>query len=235
MTVDEAFMLTLARLPRLNMMNYSKITPQDRVNGELYYLSLIRKELQAAPLKEEQAILTKHPRYKELCEIYGAPELRRTSASGKGAAFDARFLGGRLVNFKFHMSTSHKLPKEDPSIQIHNENYEFETEIPKSFDVYQIKALVSRRFSLPPLLFKLVWETEEWDPIEQGTVEEDEWDSGDEASESVSNFPSTTEETKEWLGKKFARREEELVDSAREVGHWFSFDTREVRVRVEPF
>ena len=237
MTVDEAFMLTLARLPKLHIMNYGKITPQDRVNGELYYLSLIRKQLQAASLKEEQGILMRHPRYKELCEIYDVPELRRTSESGS-AAFNPRLLGARLVNFKFHIATSlvpHDVTKGDDNILTENNEYKFETEIPKSFDVYQVKALVSRRFSLPPLRFKLIWETEEWDPIEQGTVEEDEWDSEDESNEPISDFPSTTEETKIWLGKKFARREEELVDSTREVDHWFSFDTREVRVRIEPF
>ena len=79
MSIDEAYMLTLSRLSSLKVLNYSTITPQDRRNSELYYLSLIGKELSASSSSEEQHIVESHPRYDELCEIYGPPVIKRTT------------------------------------------------------------------------------------------------------------------------------------------------------------
>ncbi|WEW60728.1 hypothetical protein PRK78_006215 [Emydomyces testavorans] len=222
MTVDEAYMLTLARLSKLRMLNYSKIAPQDRVNGELYYLSLIRKELSASPTSSETRILSSHPRYSELCEIYGTPEIKRI---GSDDTVSPRSLAAGLVNFTFYIhnscmpaSVNYTSDKSASTKSI----VEFREEIPRTFDIYRVKAIVARHFALPPLGFRLIWETEEWDPVQDGTAEEDEWDSSDESG----GQPD--------VGKKqFIRREEEFVDSTRAVEHWLSQDTREVRVRVE--
>jgi hypothetical protein len=106
---------------------------------------------------------------------------------------------------------------------------EFAKEIPRSFDVYRVKALVARQFSLPPLRFKLIWETDEWDPVEQGTAEEDEWDSEEECDSLTAKDPTRAAD------KRLVRREEELMDSTKEIGMWLDAGIRLVRVRVEPF
>ncbi|EFW21403.1 tubulin-specific chaperone [Coccidioides posadasii str. Silveira] len=226
MTVDEAYMLTLARLSKLRVLNYGKVSAQDRVNGELYYLSLIKKELSAFPESAEKRILASHPRYDELCLIYGTPEIKRLEGD---AAINPRSLAARLVNFTFYIPNPNTVTSRgyiDDKPVAAQTTTEFKREIPRTFDIYRIKAIVARHFSLPPLSFKLIWETEEWDPVEEGTGEEDEWDSGDE----IDGEPAE----REWR-KKFVRREEEFVDSTRAVEHWLSHDTRELRVRVERY
>ncbi|EEH08077.1 tubulin-specific chaperone E [Histoplasma capsulatum G186AR] len=231
MTVDEAYMLTLARLPRLETLNYSKITDQDRNNGELYYLSLIRKELAASPQSEENHILELHPRYRELCSTYGEVEINRETESS-GSGIHPRSLAARLVTFNFYLPDrqNQKPISQKPDMTA---SAEYSTNIPKSFDVYRIKALVARHFSLSPLRFKLVWETDEWDPIEESWADDDEWDSSDEIDEPGPQHGSSA--LKHEDGKKLIRREEELVNSTREVGFWFTNETRQVRVRIESF
>ncbi|KAK2804166.1 hypothetical protein FQN50_006708 [Emmonsiellopsis sp. PD_5] len=226
MTVDEAYMLTLAHISQLQSLNYSKIINQDRNNGELYYLSLIRKELAASPRSAEQRIIASHPRYAELCEIYGEVEIKRAGEAGfEGSGIHSRTLAARLVTFHFYIPSQNNSASAQQS--------EFETSIPKSFDVYRIKAIVARHFSLTPLRFKLVWETDEWDPVDEAKAEDDEWDSSDEGD--GANSPIDSSALKHEDGKKLVRREEELVDSTREVGFWFSEEVRAVRVRVEVF
>ncbi|KKZ61899.1 hypothetical protein EMCG_03598 [[Emmonsia] crescens] len=230
MTVDEAYMLTLAHLSQLETLNYSKITDQDRNNGELYYLSLIRKELAASPQSEENRILESHPRYRELCDTYGEIEIKRET-EGSGNGIHPRSLAARLVTFNFYLSGQTRKPIAQPQSTAVGSQYS--AEIPKSFDVYRIKAMVARRFSLAPLRFKLIWETDEWDPIEESRAEDDEWDSSDEIDEPGRQLDSLS--LKNEGGKKLVRREEELVDSTREVGFWFTDETRQVRVRIELF
>ncbi|PGH18587.1 hypothetical protein AJ79_00366 [Helicocarpus griseus UAMH5409] len=230
MTVDEAYMLTLAHLSQVEILNYSKITHQDRTNGELYYLSLIRKELAASPKSAEPRILELHPRYNELCDTYGEVEIKRAAESG-GSTIHPRSLAARLVTFIFCMPEQKQKPT--PQTSKPNEYSEYRTNIPKSFDVYRIKAIVARHFSLTPLRFKLIWETDEWDPIDESRAEDDEWDSSDEDEDTGGQLDGSV--LKHEDGKKLVRREEELVDSTREVGFWFTEDIRQVRVRIEVF
>lgn len=237
MTLDEAFMLTFSRLSQLQVLNYSKITPKDRVNGELYYLSLIRTELSLYPSSAEQRILRSNPRYHELCEIYEVADLKREDDSSADATVNPRSLGARLVTFTFYLKSQPWSPPDSlspndvPGAQDSSTN-EFTKEIPRSLDVYRIKAIVSRHFSLPALRFKLIWETDEWDPVEQGAAEDDEWDSEEEEYEKDQPLRALNEEG---TGAKLVRREEEFVDSTREIGFWLSDDIRNMRVRVQRF
>ncbi|KAI5297754.1 hypothetical protein KEM55_004282 [Ascosphaera atra] len=215
MTIDEAYMLTLARIGQLENLNYSHITPNDRQNGELYYLSLIRRELAALPEDQEQLVLQKHPRYAELCKLHGEQHIDRASAGT--SSINPRSLAARLVKITFYQ------PETGESVR---------KEIPNTLDIYAVKAFVARAFRVPPMTFKLIWETEEWDPIREGDVKEDEWDSEDEMAETaVQKGPDVG--VKEKGGQKFVRRQEELVDSTRDIGFWFTSDSREARVRVE--
>ncbi|KAJ5597693.1 hypothetical protein N7537_007777 [Penicillium hordei] len=225
MTVDEAFMLTLSRFPSsLTILNYSTISPQDRSNAEMYYLSLIGKELSATAEEEEPAILATHPRYSQLCELYVEPTITRAVVSDSGArVIHPRSVAARLVKMAFHLPLG---------------NDEFKSqvkEIPGSFDTYQVKALVSRFFGLPAFGFRLVWETDEWDPVEkedgyEGVVE---WDEDSEDGDRF-DIGSGIETTGDGPDKsRFVRREVELVDSTRDIGFLFQGEVGEVRIRVE--
>ncbi|OQE08951.1 hypothetical protein PENVUL_c008G07591 [Penicillium vulpinum] len=172
MTVDEAFMLALSRFPStLTTLNYSTISLQDRSNAEMYYLSLIGKELSATTEAEEPAILATHPRYSELCELYVEPTITRAVVSSSGARIiHPRSVAARLVKMAFHLP----LGNEESKSRV--------KEIPGSFDTYQVKALVSRLFGLPAFGFRLFWETDEWDPVEKEVGDEAivEWDEDSE-------------------------------------------------------
>ncbi|KAF7184021.1 hypothetical protein CNMCM7691_004511 [Aspergillus felis] len=223
MTVDEAYMLTLSRLASIQTLNHSKITAQDRSNGELYYLSLIGKELSAYPESAERKILATHPRYQELCEKYSPPTIKRAELAG--AAVNPRSVAARLVKLAFRLHSSIDSDANQDQIRVQK--------IPRSFDIYQVKAIASRLFNLPPYQCRLVWETDELDPVnEEKKDDEDDWDSDeDEATatglgESSASIPTTED-------AEFVRREVELLDSTRDIGFWFQPDTVEARIRVE--
>lgn len=229
MTVDEAFMLTLARLKNVRVLNYSKISPQDRSNGELYYLSLIGKELSASAPADEPAILAAHPRYTELCETYGEPTIKRAGDGSLGPQVSPHSVAARLVKFHFHVAgtSSGKDFAAGKAAQ--------SCDIPRTFDGYRVRAIVSRLFSLPLFRFRLIWETDEWDPVEEVHVGGEEWDSdaehddGDQAANSGSDGRVVVNAD----GTRFIKREVELMDSVRPVGFWFDDALREARVRVE--
>jgi hypothetical protein len=239
MTVDEAFTLTLARLENLTSLNYSKITQQDRTNGELYYLSLIGKELSASSVSDEVKILATHPRYSALCEIYGAPAIMRNSEGVQGTNIKPGSVAARLVTFEFYKMSSP--PTSNTTINTTSEPANKSCLIPKTFDTYRIKGIVSRLFSLAPLRFRLVWETEEWDPVEEFNIlGGEEWDSddeGDNEAEKQKGDIQSKDRTEPMVvkadGSKFIRREVELVDSTRQVGFWFDDNIDKVRVRIE--
>jgi hypothetical protein len=221
MTVDEAYMLTLSRISALQVLNYSTITEKDRSNGELYYLSLIGKELSASPETAESDILKAHPRYHDLCQIYGEPLIARASkAAGSTAAINPRSVAARLVRIAFHLSSgnTHDTSSAD-GVKV--------KEIPRSYDTYQVKAIASRLYGLTPFEFRLIWETDELDPVSKENMDiEDEWDSEDEDGQELSTLQSGEYD-------KFVKREVELVDTTKDIGFWFQSDLVEARVRIE--
>ncbi|BCR95853.1 putative tubulin-specific chaperone [Aspergillus luchuensis] len=224
MTVDEAYMLTLSRIGSLQMLNYGKITPKDRNNGELYYLSLIGKELSASPETAEASILAKHPRYKELCELYGQPDIRRAESGAGSAAVNPRSVAARLVKLVFRLSQTEGAGSEGVTTKV--------KEVPRSFDTYQLKAIVSRLFGLRPYSFRLVWETDELDPVSKEKMEDDEgWDSEDDGEGGVDGAKEKEVKAAEEPG--FVKREVELVDTTKDIGFWFQSDMAEARIRVE--
>lgn len=228
MTVDEAFMLTLARLKNVRVLNYSKISPHDRTNGELYYLSLIGKELSASLPADEPTILAAHPRYAELCETYGEPTIKRAGDGSLGSQFSPHSVAARLVKFHFHVAGP-SLGKDSDTgkaAQI--------CEIPRTFDVYRVRTIVSRLFALPVFGFRLIWETDEWDPVEEIHVGGEEWDSDGEYDDSDQKASSDSDRVVVNAdGSRFIKREVELVDSVRPIGFWFDDALREARIRVE--
>lgn len=220
MTVDEAYMLTLSRLSCLEVLNYSKITPNDRQNGELYYLSLIGKELSASSPTAEREVLASHPRYGELCRKYGEPVVKR--AARQADAVNPQSVAARLVKMTFHLPSNEHDRQATGVVKI--------KEIPRSFDTYQLKAIVAQLFDLSPFQFRLIWETDELDPTKQENMGEDDYDS-DEGGEddAKGDFGTKSAET----DVQFIRREVELVDSTRDIGVWFYGDLTEAKVRVD--
>ncbi|KAL3475491.1 hypothetical protein BJX99DRAFT_229687 [Aspergillus californicus] len=228
MTIDEAYMLTLARIPTLQVLNYSKISEKDRSNAELYYLSLVGKQLSASPESAEAEILATHLRYGDLCRLHGEPLLKRAmNPTGLDATIHLRSVAARLVRIVFHLNqkndSSHPGPSPNPKS---NERVKVK-EIPRSFNVYQVKTIVSRLFDLTPFEFRLIWETDELDPVSKENMDiEDEWDSEDDEAESSDVLLVND--------AKFVKREVELEDTTKDIGFWFQADVGEVKVRIEP-
>lgn len=212
-SVDEGYMLALARLANLTSLNFSRITPADRTNAEMFYLSRIGKEMAAVTESEESTVIGKHKRYAELCEIYGAPVVVRAEK-----AINPNLLEARLIKFMFYLPAS-TLPGQISEINKVQE-------IPRGFDMYRVKGIAGKLFGLKPLSLCLFWETGEWDPV--AGYEDEENDSEDE--EEGDRSKDTAGETPEAKGK-WMRREVELEDGTRQVG--FCVDGTEAKVRIE--
>lgn len=166
LTADDGYMLTLARLGNLNILNHSPINPKERLNAESYYLSMIAKEVQFAPENMAQQILKSHPRYKWLCEEYGEPDVQRSVNR-----VNPNSLAARLLRIRFYLAA--------------DKSRTYEAEIPMSCTAYTVLGMVGRHFGIKPMECKLLWETGDWMPAKSAMVDfdEDEWDSEDSEKE----------------------------------------------------
>lgn len=196
-------MLTLARLGSLKTLNYSPITPKERLNAESYYLSLIVKEVSFAPEKEEAAILASHPRYKWLCEEYGEPAIQRLDNR-----LNPNSLAARLMRLKVYQRDSGDVGKS------------VDMEIPARFTAYTFIGMVSKEFGIKPTKCRLVWETGEWMPAPRGEEVDEGWDSGsdDEVEKPVWNS---------------IMREVEILPGTRSIGTWIEGMEATVRAEVK--
>lgn len=213
LSADDGYMLTIARLSHLKTLNYSSISDKDRLNAESYYLSLIAQELSLAPQSEEQSIAAHHPRYRELCEEYGEPTIKRSGER----RINPNSLAAQLIKLRF------RLDNDSHSILLKNQKgmpLNYEVELPKSLSMYSVHGVVGKHFGLQPWKLKFVWETGEWDfsaSEEQGGDEE--WDSEDEDQQEAG------------LGGERVKREVKLLPGTRSLGTCVEGD--EVNVRVE--
>jgi len=62
--------IVIARLPRLRTLDGTSISPRHRVDAELFYLSRVARESYLSDAARNAA----HPRWLELCELYGTPD-----------------------------------------------------------------------------------------------------------------------------------------------------------------
>ena len=151
-------MLTIARLPGLKILNFSAITEKDRLNAESYYLSLIVQELSLAPEEDAEKIKASHPRWKELCEEYGEPAIKRDVDH-----VDPRSLAARLLTLQFELSEEaaalFNLPRETKATT---------RNIPKRFNIYSVLGAMGRAFGQksvrPGLSLSLI--TDEWEEVD---------------------------------------------------------------------
>jgi hypothetical protein len=201
-------MLTIARLPQLSTLNYSKITDKERLNSESYYLSQIGKELSLSPKEKEKEILESHPRWKELCEEYGEPKVERQETS----TIDPNSLAARLLACSVYS------PSAAGNANLPNEEKPLVVEIPKSCSIYKVHGILGRRLGVEPLRLRLILETGEKDRVDMATWNGvEEWDSDEEDAEEV--------------GEEWKEREEELIGGTRPLGTFV--DGAKARIRVE--
>lgn len=215
---EEAYMLTIGRLAALTSLNFSAVTPTDRNNAEMFYLSRIGRQLAAVPEtpEAEAKVLAQHRRYQELCALYGEPVVNRRKE------VNPAFLEARLINVAFQL---HALEGEDETV------VEKRVQIPRSFDIYAVKGIAGRLFGHAPLRLRLVWETGEWDPVagfddEAGDSSEDEDVGGEQDEATGGGEAQSTNRAGRWI-----KREAELTDSPRQFG--FCVDGFDVTIRVE--
>lgn len=208
LTAADGYMLTIARLPQLEYLNYAKITEKERLNAETYYLGQIAVEIANSSNENVEAVISRHPRYHALCEEYGEPNIVRSHAKD---TIDPNSLAARLVSITFTLR-----PETLPSIQQRS----WTEAIPKAFPIYAVLGLVAKRLREMPLDLRLILETNEQDPVGMnGPYNGPEWwDSSDE------------EEERDGSGN-WIKREVELVASTRALSTYI--DGHEAVVRVE--
>lgn len=210
LTMEDGYMLTVARMPQLETLNYSKITDKERLNAETYYLGQIAVELSNAPEGKDQDVLARHPRYRDLCFEYGEPAFQRKTTKDE---VDPSSLAARLVIITFVLA-----PDLLPDVPERT----WMEEVPKSFNIYSILGLVGKRLAIMPLTLSLILETGERDPaaMDSGYKGPEWWDSSDDESDVPGGNRS------EWIS-----REVELVASTRPLGTFV--ECTKARVRVE--
>ena len=214
-SIEEGYMLTLARLKSLKSLNFSKITAADRNNAEMFYLSRIAKAMAEVPESEEHIVTSQHKRFAELSKQYGAPTVVRKS----GETINPDFLEARLIKFTFYLPANTRAHQADAITIVQ--------EIPKTFDVYRVKGIVGKTFDIHPMKIRLIWETGEWDPV--AGYGEDEEDSDDEDGGVPLNEAQrdgTITPNGRWMERKT-----EIDDSTRQIG--FCVDGMEAKVRIE--
>lgn len=202
-------MLLLARLPRIQTLNHSAVTSQERLNAETFYLNRLAREIAPLSSKEREDVLREHPRWAELCEEYGEPVALGEGQKGVGEGWGREQLGARFVVVSFVFASDGD-----------GKGGDWTEDVPRSESVYALLGRVGRRVGVLPLGLRLVWETGERDPVGSGTGDGPEWwDSEDEDGDG--------EGEKEWVA-----REVELVAGTRMVGTYFEGTGARVRVEV---
>ena len=247
---NTAFSLTLARIPTLHTLNHSTITPRDREEGELYYLSVTEREISAALSRGEsrEALQQNYTRYTALCALHDRPSILSSPPSTAAttssySAIPPNTLGARLIRTHFYIASN---SRPGPSATLTRQ-------IPSSTRVYALKALLARHFALPPLHFRCVYESEELDPVREdrfGSKKMEDWANwGDwdldvDLDGSANGGAGRNKEGK-WGadgmmmrdGTRWKKRETEIRDGTRAWGDYLEsveeLGGREVVVRIE--
>lgn len=208
---EESHMFTIGRFANLKSVNFTQVRPDDRRNAEIFYLSRIAKQLASVPETAEHAILALHPRYSELCTIYGEPDVIRRHE------VNPSFLEARLITVSFHCQGRGKRTSR----------------IPKAFDIYSVRGIAGKLFGLSPLRIRLIWETGEWDPVANYDEQVGESSDEDEFSADVADGSRVDMQEAQAKGGsgRWSKREIELKDGPRQLG--YCVDGLDVCIRVE--
>ncbi|KLU81480.1 tubulin-specific chaperone E [Magnaporthiopsis poae ATCC 64411] len=234
---EDPYMITIARVACLQHLNFSTITPAERTNAEVFYLSRIARQLSSVPEGSESTVLALHPRYRELCDAYGEPAVVRHQEVSQS------FLDGRLVKVHFHLADGSSIMDNDcqpnggsaggeeaatgvtaTTTALAPDGTVKTAEIPRSLDMYAVKGIAGRLFGLSPMGLSLVWETGEWDPV---AGFDDESGEGSGAEDEVASSGAAADGGR----GRLVRRQVRLIDSPRQFG--YCIDGSEARIRVE--
>jgi tubulin-specific chaperone E len=206
--LEDRLYLTIGRLAKLKVLNFSTIIAAERLNADLYYLSSIATELSLQSEEHAHIVITRHPRYAALCREYGEPTVNRQLGSESTSS-----LNSVLITLQLSLGPS-TLSSVRSGI-----SHSWTIELPKNLTLYNLLGIVARKFSLPPMKIHLVWETDDWTWAKTNSTES-EWDSEDE----------TTSRTVHAEAQKIFR-EVELNNATRTIAS--SVDGAFVRIRVE--
>ena len=174
---DGPFMLTLARVPSLLTLNYSSITERERMDAELYYISMAQQEIEQAmtrsseePLFDICSDLTQNwSRYEELCAKYDREsKLPQPATSAPNAVsqpsqqdedqFPIGSFGAQLltINFVLERGTNKADCFGDQNI---SESPILTLKLPRTMSIYRVKGVLFRKigseWGLKPLQFDL--------------------------------------------------------------------------------
>ncbi|KAG1706288.1 hypothetical protein DVH05_001436 [Phytophthora capsici] len=140
MSVGEARMLVVARTDRLAVFNGSPVRQKERKEAEQLYLKRILHEL--AVISEDQIdrqrVLTVHPRFSHLRELY--PEIsidQSGGSSANGSAAGPRKLASSLIKVKI-VPMSMQATSLEPLVK----------KIPQQMKVSQLKLLIEAKFGV---------------------------------------------------------------------------------------
>lgn len=140
MSVGEARMLVVARTDRLAVFNGSPVRQKERKEAEQLYLKRILHEL--AVISEDQIdrqrVLTVHPRFSHLRELY--PEISIDQSGGSsvnGSAAGPRKLASSLIKVKI-VPMSMQATSLEPLVK----------KIPQQMKVSQLKLLIEAKFGV---------------------------------------------------------------------------------------
>jgi len=211
---EDSYMLTIARLPQLATLNYSKITEKERLNAETYYLNQIVAELAANP-DARTSVSQQHPRWTALCQEYGEPTTLKKFTSGAGE-LNANSLAARLVNISFYTSGR-------------TQSHRWTEQLPKTITIYTLLSIVGKQLGVMPLRLRLMFETGEHDPVGRGGQLDayngpEWWDSDDEDSQ--------TQHDPEAGAAQWLPREVHLVAGMGALGTYVEGTEATVRVEV---
>jgi tubulin-specific chaperone E len=242
--IDEAHMLTLARIPSLTMLNYSKITEKERENAELYYISKIKAELEHAitsasvadsdtPELTAPALLKNHPLYEMLCEKYDQSTAITTQPV---TVFEDPYsLAARLVKLTCLVTSSKNKSSETEEKTILKS---VNLTLPRTVNIYRLKSLVGAELSLLPSHFTLIWETGELDPVAKNIALPGRPGQSTAILDAESDTDDKIEEAAEAAEAESSKEKIEVDDTAEYLskgrGHTVDFDkSRWVRREVE--
>lgn len=180
---DKSFYLTLARVPTLTTLNYAKINARDRQEGEIYYLSVADKELNAlfstsrntdrATIEAEAKRL--HPHYQRLAAKYDREslieqlsdttkvhgEVRIDALKPTEQVYPPGSLGARLVTATFYMVATNVASRRSADITLR---------LPSSLPAARLMSVLLQhpafKSHLKPLQFNLIYESTELDPVD---------------------------------------------------------------------
>ncbi|KAI7220759.1 tubulin-specific chaperone [Hortaea werneckii] len=216
LTAEDGYMLTVARLPKLETLNYSKITEKERLNADRYYLSQIALEISLETSDSgREKVKERHPRWMDLCEEYGEPA-SSSKPTPANEVVDPNSLAARMIKIKLFTD---------------EQNYDLL--IPKSHSIYTLFGLIAKelKVSSSPLTLGLWLETGEEILPEGGTSEKavdspQWWCSDDEDDEPLTAGESRPE------SDKAASKKVQILPSTRAVGTFLEDGQTELKVFV---